>query len=58
MRARTSSLRFVSWVPVAESACGHCRRRAVFSAWNSAIDVPNRLGSPPTSFSEMSRLKR
>ena len=56
MRARTSSLRFVSCVDVVESACGHCRCRSASQPCSARGDTPKRAGSPPTSLSETSRL--
>ena len=55
IRARTSSLRLVSWVVSAVIASGHsCWRRAAYP-WNCAGVVENTDGSPPTSLSEVSR---
>ena len=42
IRARTSSLRLVSWVEVASIACGHRARRSAFCAWKAAGDSPKR----------------
>ncbi len=50
MRARTSSLRLVSWVAVAERPAGQLAWRATQRAWNSSTATPNCSGSPPTSF--------
>lgn len=50
-RARTSSLRLVSWVDRDVMPSGAVAWRAAHSAWNSATDIPNRVGSPPTSLS-------
>ena len=58
MRARTSSPRLVSWVAVADRAWGERSRRSALAAWNSAMEAPKRLGSPPTSLSETRRLNR
>ena len=55
-RARTSSLRLVSWVDVASRASGWVRHRSMVWSWNASSGVPNRSGLPPTSFSETNRL--
>ena len=57
MRARTSSERLLSWVEVASIVCGQCARAVGARAVESADAVkPNSAGSPPTSFSDTSRL--
>ncbi len=58
IRARTPSLRLVSWVVPATIAIGHSSWRVSISSWNSATLIENRLGSPPTSLSEVSRAQR
>ncbi len=55
-RARTSSLRLVSCVDVAESACGQCAARSAIQSWSACGATPKRSGSPPTSLSDTSRL--
>ena len=55
IRTRTSSLRLVSCVAVAESAWGKDAWRDTLKAWNSATVVPKRLGSLPTSLSDTRR---
>ncbi len=55
-RARTSSLRLVSCVDVAESACGHRAARARSHVCRRSGATPKRSGSPPTSFSDTRRL--
>ena len=57
-RARTSALRLVSWVEMVSIVSGQRAPVAAVSAWNDAVLAPNRPGSPPTSFSEMSRWYR
>ena len=56
IRARTSSLRLVSWVEVAESAWGHRAARSANQACSDSGGVPKWSGSPPTSFSDTRRL--
>ena len=58
IRARTPSPRLVSWVVPATIASGHASWRVSISWWNSSTPTANRLGSPPTSFSEVSRDQR
>ena len=55
MRARTSSLRLVSWVDSVVIASGQSRCRAAIASWNSATVVEKTDGSPPTSLSEVRR---
>ncbi len=55
MRVRTSSLRFVSCVEVAESEPGKRACRSERSAWTSSGVEPKWRGSPPTSFRDASR---
>ena len=58
MRARTSSLRFVSWVEVVSIASRPvAARRRRMRVWNSCDRACRSVpGSPPTSFSETSGL--
>ena len=56
MRARTSSLRLVSWVVVASMRCGQSRCALGLRRWKAATLMPKCSGSPPTSLSEISRL--
>ncbi len=56
MRARVSSDRFVSWVVSVVSACGHDACRRANASWNACGAIENCDGSPPTSFSDVSRL--
>ena len=55
MRARTSSLRLVSWVLRQVIASGQSAWRRTIASWNSATGTEKTLGSPPTSLSEVSR---
>jgi hypothetical protein len=57
-RARTSSLRFVSWVEEATIADGQRAWASAQCRWKSSGDVPNTLGSPPTSLSDSRRVPR
>ena len=56
MRARTSSLRLVSWVELASSVAGQSRARSALWRWKAVSERPNWSGSPPTSLSEIRRL--
>ena len=58
IRARVSSLRFVSCVDSDVIACGHSPARSSCSKWNSAAPTPKRPGAPPTSCSATSLLAR
>ena len=57
-RARTSSPRLVSWVDSVVMVAGQRRARWPAKAWNSPGVTPKRSGSPPTSFSAISRVQR
>ncbi len=57
-RALASALRLVSWVDSAVMVCGQRRSIRSHQAWKSAGGTPGRAGSPPTSFSAGSALKR
>src|SRR5512135_874801 len=58
IRARTSSLRFVSWVDVAFREWGHRARVSPVRRWNVFTDTTGDAGFPPTSFRETRRLFR
>ena len=55
MRARTSALRFVSWVDSVSMVCGHCSAVRAVAPWKLSAGRPNTLGSPPTSLRQTSR---
>jgi hypothetical protein len=48
----------LSCVDVASSVARQRRPRSSAARWNARTVLPNRSGSPPTSFSDASRLKR
>ena len=52
IRARTSSLRLVSWVVRVVIAGGSSAWRRAIRVWNSSGATANSVGSPPTSVSE------
>jgi hypothetical protein len=56
MRERTSSDRLLSCVDVASIVYGQCVARSRLAAWKARTVMPNRSGSPPTSFSDTSLL--
>ena len=57
-RARTSSLRLVSWVDRVVMAVGQSAARAREKPWKSSWLIPMMLGSEPTSFTPMNRFQR
>ncbi len=56
MRARTSSARLLSWVELASIVPGQRAARSALAPWKALTGRPNWSGSPPTSFSDTSRL--